>query len=60
MITLILSEDEAVGLNRLLDLAVRQGGIQVAPLATVINQKLVEAVKTNQKSNGSEQITKAD
>lgn len=54
MITIHLSDDEATGLNRLIDLAVRQGGLAVAPLASMLNQKLVEAIRTDQtpKPNG--------
>lgn len=54
MITITLTEDEAIGLNRLIDLATRQGGLAVAPLAVNLNQKLVDAVKLaqGQKTNG--------
>lgn len=53
MVILNLTEDEAVGLNRLIDLAVRQGGLQVAATAAALNQKLVESIRLAQKPNGS-------
>jgi hypothetical protein len=49
MIRIELTEQEAQALFRLMDLGVKAGGLQVAPIATIIVQKLHAAhpPKTN-------------
>lgn len=43
MINLELSDEEALNLRNLLDVAVRAGGMRAAELAVVIDKKIIEA-----------------
>lgn len=45
MINLELSDEEALNLRNLLDVAVRAGGMRAAELAVVIDKKIIEAAK---------------
>jgi hypothetical protein len=56
MITLELSDDEALSLRNLLDVAVRAQGIRAAEFAIAIDRKILEAAQRNLANNGGQTI----
>ncbi len=53
MINLELSNDEAMSLRNLLDVAVRAGGMRAAEFAVIIDKRIVDAAQKTLMVNGS-------
>lgn len=52
MISLELSDEEALSLRNLLDVAVRAGGMRAAEVAVLLDKKIVDAAQRMAKPNG--------
>jgi uncharacterized membrane protein len=52
MLRLELTDEEALSLRNLLDVAVRAAGMRAAEFAVIIDKKIVESVEQSAKSNG--------
>jgi hypothetical protein len=55
-VTLKLSDDEALSLRNLLDVAVRAGGMRAAEFAVIIDKRIVEAVQQTTSINGTGEV----
>ena len=56
MIVLELSDDEALSLRNLLDVAVRAAGMRAAEVAVPIDRKIIEAAQRISRGNGSMEL----
>lgn len=56
MITLELSDEEALSLRNLLDVAVRAGGMRAAEVAVSLDRKIIEAAQRMARANGGMEL----
>jgi len=56
MVILKLSDDEALSLRNLLDVAVRAGGMRAAEFAVVIDKKITESAQNSLKIDGTGEV----
>jgi hypothetical protein len=54
MIILELSDEEALNLRNLLDVAVRAGGMRAAEVAVPLDRRIIEAAQRQAKPNGGD------
>jgi hypothetical protein len=55
-VTLKLTDDEALSLRNLLDVAVRAGGMRAAEFAVIIDKKIVESAQQTISVNGTGEV----